>query len=368
MDDGTTEAAGEARHAGGLIAHEGARKTLDRQPTSVRRHRARRAHHVEPGVGVGADRAEAADGAIEDRLTSLLDEAYEGLASHARRVPFSRLVDELAQLVAGVDAEVVRQRLRPRCTRHPLRDVLRQDPFTRHSEDRPRGYAGDADLIDFIYGVRAPGAEASGLGSEIFAQLMARPGPSSVRHRRALIAETIDAQADASQRPISVLSLACGHVREGFLSQAVAQGRARITAFDQDRRSVAAARRAFAGRAVDVAVGSVRQAIARKLTQERYDLVYSAGLYDYLADGTALRLTTRLFELVRPGGRLLIANFVPSCSERGYMETFMDWYLQYRTPEAFALVRNEIPAEHIEHERTFMDPDGQIVYLELTRH
>ena len=38
-----------------------------------------------------------------------------------------------------------------RCLSHPLNDLLHQDPFTCRAYEKPRGYAGDAELIDFIY-------------------------------------------------------------------------------------------------------------------------------------------------------------------------------------------------------------------------
>src|SRR5262249_44121844 len=37
------------------------------------------------------------------------------------------------------------------CLRHPLRALLHQDPFTYRAYSKPRGYAGDAVLLDFIY-------------------------------------------------------------------------------------------------------------------------------------------------------------------------------------------------------------------------
>src|SRR6185295_9427579 len=38
------------------------------------------------------------------------------------------------------------------CQWHPLRDLIYQDPFTHRAYHKPRGYAGDAVLLDYIYG------------------------------------------------------------------------------------------------------------------------------------------------------------------------------------------------------------------------
>ena len=37
-----------------------------------------------------------------------------------------------------------------RCLEHPIRQLLHQDPFTRRAFSKPRGYAGDAVMMDYI--------------------------------------------------------------------------------------------------------------------------------------------------------------------------------------------------------------------------
>jgi len=56
--------------------------------------------------------------------------------------------------------------------------------------------------------------------------------------------------------------------------------------------------------------GSVRQLLSGKTNLGRFDFVYAAGLFDYLSGPVAAALTRRLFEMTRPGGMMLIPNFV----------------------------------------------------------
>jgi hypothetical protein len=62
------------------------------------------------------------------------------------------------------------------CLDHPVRNLLHQDPFTYRAFSRPRGYAGDAVMMDYIYGLgeaTEAAREATPLGRAIF-QYMGR--------------------------------------------------------------------------------------------------------------------------------------------------------------------------------------------------
>jgi cyclopropane fatty-acyl-phospholipid synthase-like methyltransferase len=98
-----------------------------------------------------------------------------------------------------------------------------------------------------------------------------------------------------------------------------------------------------------------------------FDFVYSAGLYDYLDQRLATRLTAKLFDYLRPEGRLLLANFHTNNHGTGFMEAFMDWWLIYRTDEQMLSVANEIHPAHIQSTQQYQDPFGNVTYLEIHR-
>ena len=249
---------------------------------------------------------------------------------------------------------------------HPLREFLHQCPFTRHGYQRPRGYAGDAALIDYLYSERLEEDSHLHPGAHIYRFMYQQPSPRSVRERRALLAQQLDSVAAQVDRP-RILSVACGHLREAEQSLAVKEHRVgELVAFDQDPLSLAEVTRQHPGPVVQPVCGSVRALLSGRTVFGNLDLIYSAGLYDYLSDNTARRLTQLLFDMLKPGGRLLLANFA-TCPEAGYLEAFMDWWLIYRDEAQVQAFTRDIDPRQLAGTRMFRDSQQNVIYLELTR-
>lgn len=254
------------------------------------------------------------------------------------------------------------------CVVHPIREKLHQDPLTRRSFCRPRGYPGDAILLDFIYKHPANDSEirkASPVGKAIHDYVVSRPAAESVRWRRNLLADLIDETAERIPGA-EILSVACGHLREASFSTAVQKGLVgRLVAFDQDDASLENVEAEKNGSNIECVHGNIKALITNKANLGgTFDLIYSAGLYDYLSDGAARVLTKSLFGLLKPRGRLLIANFLPSNSDSAYMEAFMGWQLLYRTREQFERVVGNL-ANNIQ--RIYYDDNWHVIYLELMK-
>ena len=250
--------------------------------------------------------------------------------------------------------------------KHPLRPFLHQCPFTRRAYERPRGYAGDAVLIDYLYMDHA--SDELHAGREIYRYMHQQPSSLSVRERRQLLARTIDDTAGRVPDTSRILSVACGHLREAESSVAVAERRVgELIAFDQDPLSLAEISHHNPHGVVKPVCGSVRALLSKKTTFQDMDFVYSAGLYDYLSDAVATRLTALLMGMLRPGGKLLVANFARFPPETGYMEAFMDWWLIYRDEDGMRALLGEVPLEQLAAVRLFRDSQDNVIYLELTR-
>ncbi|MCA8949379.1 MAG: class I SAM-dependent methyltransferase [Planctomycetes bacterium] len=251
---------------------------------------------------------------------------------------------------------------------HPLCAKIHEDPLTRHSFTKPRGYAGDAVLLDYIYGLCSRD-EATPRGRLVGDVASGRAPAAAVRYRRDLIAYRIDQIAERAPEPARVLSVACGHFREGRMSVAVQNGGlAEVVALDSDANSLREVE-ASSPRCVRPVELSVRGLLGRRVGSELgdFDFVYSAGLYDYLDDRVATALTAKMFDLLRPGGRLLVCNFLPDCPDVGYMESFMGWRLIYRTMRAIGRLADAVPKDQVAAVEQFEDGFGSVGYLELKK-
>lgn len=213
---------------------------------------------------------------------------------------------------------------------HPLRSVMMEDPYIARCVTKPRGYAGDAELIDLIYD-RTPPDTASERGRRIFRHGVEFQASEGVRQRRNY-AETFVGQAVRAGK--RVLCLACGHFREG--DPLIGMGLGNISLVDQDPLSLDVARQRF-GASPQYHEANVfsylRGAMGRG---ETFDLVYTLGLTDYL-DDRAMALLHRMAKAVlAPGGQFILANFVPNHLAIGWMDAVMDWHLIYREPSDLA--------------------------------
>ena len=70
------------------------------------------------------------------------------------------------------------------------------------------------------------------------------------------------------------------------------------------------------------------------------DLVYSAGLYDYLPEPVAASLTKLLYTRLRPSGRLLLGNLKVTPDTTWIMDYVLGWTLLYRTEETLLSLAN----------------------------
>jgi hypothetical protein len=247
---------------------------------------------------------------------------------------------------------------------HPMLQMMYLCPFTHHAKSRPFGYPGDATLIDYIYGYKRP--TLLGAARKIYGFNISSPATRAVRYRRGILAQLVDTTLHEEGEDASILAVACGHLRELDLSCSISQVRPmHFWALDQDPVSLGEVERCFGGYGVSAVKKRIKDLIVGRTRFDDVNLIYAAGLYDYLPTDVARMLTERLFSMLAHGGKLTIANFLPGIYDVGYMEAVMDWWLIYRDEQAMLDLTVNIPSDAILNIRQYHDPDDNITFLEI---
>jgi extracellular factor (EF) 3-hydroxypalmitic acid methyl ester biosynthesis protein len=179
-----------------------------------------------------------------------------------------------------------------------------------------------------------------------------QPAAQAVRNRRHAIAKKIreikgrTREKDAST--LKILSVACGPSKEleDALLTADDCRNLYLALLDQDASALLEAKETIcqiekklnSKLEVDYLNESVRTLLALPHIEAKwgqFDFIYSMGLFDYLTPPAASMVLGKLYQLLKPGGEMVIGNFHVSNPNRYYMEYWLDWVLYYRTEEDF---------------------------------
>ena len=252
---------------------------------------------------------------------------------------------------------------------HPIQTVIHEDAFTRRAFEKPRGYAGDAPLLDHMYATEHfwPRPEMSWIGQRIYRWTTLCSACEGVKSRRQVIAETIDATAQR-HKDAQVMSLAAGHFREAELSTSIIRHKlGRVVAIDSDPQSLQLIDKDYGRYGISTIHATARELISGKMDLGEFDLVYTSGLCDYLGDSMCQRLALNLFRKLRPGGKLLLTNFLDNVEAVGYMEAFMDWNLIYRNRVQMMEMTSRIPERMIRNVSCFSEENYNVIFLSIER-
>ena len=248
-------------------------------------------------------------------------------------------LDDLKQTIDHVDRETQLKALQ--FFRTELGEVIFAAPFVDRIAKKPYGYAGDFEMMNQIY-------NNDMLGETLFARcfnkaFLEAPASKAVRNRSEYLYGKLVSEVES--RPgqvVKILSVASGPAREIQLilerSPHLAD-RLQIDLLDQDLRSLKMAkvsllrlaRKAGVELKINYVNLAIKNVLENKLSTGPYDMIYSAGLFDYFSDAVARLAGAALYRHVGKGGKLIIGNFNITNPSRFIMECGGDWHLVHRS-------------------------------------
>jgi SAM-dependent methyltransferase len=209
---------------------------------------------------------------------------------------------------------------------------LKKSMLCHHCRTKPFGYAGDHIMVDMIYERRA---DSPGKGKLLDDFFQRQPSSDAVRNRKQFFIETYTDLCRQKKAP-SVLNIACGPCRDvaGAVTEAGSSAdNSRFHCIDMDSNAISYAQSVTAGLNPRVTIHWEIANAFRMKTAQKYDLVWSAGLFDYLDERAAVLLLKKMWSWTNEGGELIVGNFHVSNPVRPCMEWCVDWKLIHRSEE-----------------------------------
>jgi len=222
-----------------------------------------------------------------------------------------------------------------------LRSEFLHGEHIRRSLEKPCGYAGDYKIIDDMYR-NAPQTLGFDRLFDNYSQMS--PAANAIRNRKEDIKKFISTFFKSrSARPLKIMDLAsgpCRDVKESLDEIAPAAGDIEIDCFDQDQSAIDYAKNLLGKHSGIVTFhqeNAVRMAFRKGEPREKYDLIFSLGLFDYLDDRIAQRLVAALKKLLKKDGVLFVANFGEKYQNPSFyfLEWVGEWQLIYRSIDDF---------------------------------
>ena len=211
--------------------------------------------------------------------------------------------------------------------------------FAERAYFKPKGYAGDFLMMEAIYKNIPEGDGLLGVMMDKYC-LECAP-PRAVRGRRRMLAELLE-RFVAERMPVSdrigIMNLACGSNRElfDFLSDFPESHMLDCLCIDADPEALE-----YTSKYVDVFEHDAKITLMRENVVkwalgrvshnfDLKDIIYSAGLTDYLDDRLFRILASRAWEFLKPGGVLVLSNFAKSNPNKAWMDHIFQWKLIHR--------------------------------------
>ncbi len=256
----------------------------------------------------------------------------------ARGGPLPREYDAFGRWIDEVADELRSGRLRKsdlNTLREAFGRALSPDTLQGFSLQKPHGYTGDYEIIDRMYRNHVTDDPALQNWDRYF---QAQGAPEAVRNRKVYFTTLLKRleHLNENARPRPVLNVASGPMRdvfEFFRSNGHVPN-VQIACVDSDPDAIAYAKDLCAPYLDHLAFH--RTNALRFTTDERYRLIWSAGLFDYLGDKGFKFLLRQLLRLLADEGELVIGNFSEENPTRNYMEIIGDWHLYHRSAEELA--------------------------------
>ncbi len=225
---------------------------------------------------------------------------------------------------------------------------------------KPNGYPGDYLFLDRLYTRHINKNPKYGVWDEYVQQHAA---PNAVRNRKEYFKKLVIEKASGNSH-FNLLNVVSGSGRELFELYGEFQTKnVNTTCVEIDQGAIN-----FSKRLNNEYLGNINYVhsnIFKFRNNKTYDMIWSAGLFDYLNDKAFVFLLNKFKNWLSPNGELIIGNYNEEYNpSRDYLEILGDWHLIHRTEAQLISLASEAGCDNCSVKVKRLE-DNVILYLSL---
>jgi 2-polyprenyl-3-methyl-5-hydroxy-6-metoxy-1,4-benzoquinol methylase len=243
-----------------------------------------------------------------------------------------------------------------------LRNKIRLAPIVRQSQDWPRGYQGDFEIIKYVlqHTNETPRGTLAFYVEEILLNgAICEQHRNKIKQQELLIRETVRSNDEAE-----IVSIGCGISEDmrGCLDEILSsRTKIRLLDVDEDALKYSSLQLADIAQQVDYMQGNIYKSILR--LDGQYDLILLGGVCDYLNDNFLSAILKRLIRRLKPGGRMFFTNIKTGNPFRIYLEYLSNWILIERSEESILTMLDALVPQGMHYQ---FETDASGVTLMIT--
>ena len=243
-----------------------------------------------------------------------------------------------------------------------LGDIFSIETMQGHVVSRPHGYFGDFEIIDKIYRKHVTSADNLRKWDLFF---HAQAAPKAVRNRKRYFIDVIRKRISKyhNSEPYNILNVGSGPARDVLECFEYLNGNGNVyfECVDQEPKA-----NRYAKNLCYKYLNQIKfheRNIFRLKLYDKYSLIWSAGLFDYLDEKLFISLLKKFLTLCKPDGEIIIGNFSKNNPTRDYME-FAHWFLYHRDEEELTQLAIE---SGVSDQNIFIgrEPEGVNLFLHI---
>ena len=223
--------------------------------------------------------------------------------------------------------------------RNTIKESLNENTLIGHGYIKPFGYPGDFTIIHNIYKLYVNPDEKYSNWDRFFQD---QAGAHAVRNRKDYFLKRcaeVEQQEGDEKRILILGSGPATDVNEYMRNNPHSKIKFDLIDFDQNAIDFAKNQNADFTDSIEY----FKINVLRFKPYHWYDLIWSAGLFDYFKDKHFVYMINKYYKYLVSGGEFIIGNFSHSNPTRRLMEVLSDWYLVHRSK--YDLVRMALEAE-----------------------